>query len=360
MNKEVLISYFPNNTYKRYQAVTTLANSWDDLIKLNSITLRHIGWNDQLIAQWNQWKTTIDVDKIQQTLEKEQIVPIPITDPQYPPLLKQLYDPPICLFTRGTIQETKQSLAIVGTRKNTPYGKQITELIVKQLVPHNIPIVSGLAFGIDAIAHQTTIQEGGYTIAVLGGGVDTRTIAPQAHQQLATAIITQQGAIISEYPPYTKPTSYSFPKRNRIIAGITTATLVIEAGTTSGALITADVALQYGKDVYAIPQNITSSTSIGVNTLIKQGAIPITCGEDILEAMNVHNDKKNSTTTQPIHHFSKEEKTIYQLLSQNPIHIDILLQESSLSKSTIMNTLTLLEIGGHIQNVGNMCYIRRV
>ena len=204
----------------------------------------------------------------------------------YPSLLGQVYDPPKELFVRGHIPLNINCLAVIGSRKCSDYAKQVVQSIIPKLVKQDIVIISGLARGIDSLAHQATIDAGGQTIAVLGSGMDKQSFYPPENWYLGQSILKNNGCIISEYPDKTRPTKYSFPCRNRIIAGMAVGTLVIEAGTKSGTLITAQYALDNGREVMAIPQNIDSPTAKGVNHLIKQGAHLITCASDVLRILN--------------------------------------------------------------------------
>ena len=200
---------------------------------------------------------------------------------KYPILLKQIYDPPKCLYVMGNIEIlNNQSIAIVGCREATEYGKKAATYFSYNLAKQNVTIVSGLARGIDSYSHIGTLKANGKTIAVIGSGLDI--IYPKENEQLAKKIVEQGGAIISEYPLGTRPQKEYFPARNRIISGISQATLVIEAKEKSGSLITADFAMEQGKDVYSVPGNINSKNSVGTNNLIKDGAIPVSKFSDIL------------------------------------------------------------------------------
>ena len=209
-----------------------------------------------------------------------------IKNKNYPELLKKIYEPPQVLYVNGQLKaKEKYPLAVVGTRKVSLYGKKITYSFVKALAQAGLTIISGLALGVDGIAHQAALDVGGRTIAVLGSGLDI--IYPSSHQQLAQNIIESNGAIISEYEPKTRPSKWTFPARNRIVAGMSLGTLVIEAPKKSGALITARYALEQGREVFAIPGSIYNENSAGCNLLIKMGAKPVTKPEDILESFNL-------------------------------------------------------------------------
>jgi len=247
-------------------------------------------------------------------------------------------------------------LAVVGTRKFTKYGKQVTEELVLELANHGITIVSGLAFGIDSIAHSTTLRAGGKTIAVLGSGVDKNHVHPSSHRELANNIIDSGGAIISEYPPGALPTKYTFPKRNRIVAGMSLGTLVIEAPEKSGALITAECAMDNNREVFAVPQNITSLTAAGPNKLIQTGVTCVTKSKDILDVLNLQNVAEY-VTNKEILPDSPTEAELLKHLSREVIHVDELTKKTHMKSQEVNAILTLMEMKGKVKNLGNMNYI---
>jgi len=351
-----LLAYFPKITNTRYNKLKKYFTNIDDAWQASFKELKLAGWKEEIIHEWQIWKSEIDETKQEKILKQEEITCLTIENNDYPKLLKEINDPPFCIFVRGKLKPDIFSIAVVGTRKNTPYGKYVTEEIVTELSENGITIISGLALGIDGIAHLASIQSNGTTIAVLGSGINKQHIYPTNHKQLSEKIISSGGAIISEYPPGTLPNKFTFPKRNRIVAGMSLGTLVVEAPQKSGSLITADCALQYNREVFTIPQNITSKTGIGTNNLIKEGAHPITSAKDILEILNLQNIKKVEINKK-ITPDSPTEATIIEYLSQEPIHIDELIKKSLLPSHTVMSTLTLMEIKGKIKNLGNMMYI---
>src|SRR3989344_5915530 len=229
-SKETLLSFFPKITNKRYQELLAAFSSLDNAWEGEFDELMRAWRDDTLVHEFLTWKESLDEAKLLRECEKEGISCIGLSDPAYPPLLKEIYDPPLCLFARGGLEASNFSLAVVGARKCTGYGKQVTQEIVAPLATAGITIVSGLAFGIDSIAHIAAVNAGGKTIAVLGTGVNDAHIYPRAHQPLALRIIEHGGSVISEFPPGSEATQYGFPRRNRIIAGMTLGTLVIEAG----------------------------------------------------------------------------------------------------------------------------------
>ncbi len=356
MQKEILLAHFPKSNFKRYQELMAAFSNLDNAWRAKSEDLLKIGWKEKLINEWLEWKNRLDVEKIRKILAQEKIYCITAKDALYPPLLKEIPDPPFCLFARGNMDKISYPLAVVGPRKYSPYGKQVTEDLVCELVHYGITIVSGLALGIDGIAHKNALRAGGRTIAVLGSGINKRHVCPTEHLRLSEQIIDSGGAVISEYPPGAIPSKFTFPKRNRIVAGMSMGTLVIEAGASSGALITAHCALDDNREVFVVPQNITSPTSAGGNSLLKTGATPVTEAKDILNSFNlqiIENnfiDKKMSTK-------SPAEEKIIKLLSREPIHVDEIIKKTSLSSQNVNSALTIMEMEGKARNVGNMMYI---
>jgi DNA processing protein len=235
----------------------------------------------------------------------------------------------------------------------TNYGSLVLHTLIPPLADAHVTIVSGLALGIDARAHRETLTAGGHTIAVLGGGIDNQSIAPRANYKLAQDILTHGGALISEYPPGTQPTTYSFPERNRIIAALSRATLVVEAATGSGSLITAQAAMEYGKEVCGVPHPIHSITGGGVNELLKQGAHMITEASELLSIMHI---EPKQTKHIPVV-LTREERAIYALLQTGEQHIDDIIRSIDAPNAQTMSLVTILEMKGVVKNMGNMTYI---
>lgn len=280
---------------------------------------------------------------------------ITISDAAYPKLLKDVYDAPKELYIIGELKTEEQyPLAVVGTRKISNYGKQATVDLVRNLTKAGLTIISGLALGVDGLAHQTCLDVGGKTIAVLGSGFDH--LYPPTHQKLAEKIIKSGGALVTEYPPDTKPTKWSFPARNRIIAGLSMGVLVIEAPEASGALITARCALDLGREVFAVPGSIYSQNSLGTNQLIKLGAKPVTKAEDILDALNLELAVEQKKEIKPA---NPEEKIILDILEDEPLHIDEIIKQSKLSAPIISSTLVMMEITGKVKHLGGGNYAAR-
>ena len=272
-------------------------------------------------------------------------------NPSFPESLKHIPQPVSKLYMRGQLQSSKHLVAIVGSRKASSYGKQVTELIARELVNNNIGIVSGLAFGIDAWAHKIALENNGYTIAVLGGGVDI--ISPASHQQLARKILYSNGAIISEYKNGTPHLGHQFLERNRIISGLSSAVIVVEAAKRSGSLNTARHALEQGKEVFAVPGPITAPLSQGTNQLIKAGAHPLVNAKDVLEVLELENSAQNQDKRLPI--FTDDAQTVvYKLIKDAITNDGHKLQElSNLETDKFQQALTMLELEGHIRPLGN-------
>lgn len=274
---------------------------------------------------------------------------------EYPKLLKEIYKPP-ALYIRGEFKPSDEfSLAVVGTRRLTSYGQQVAPQIVYDLAKAGLTIVSGLAVGIDTLAHQAALEAKGRTIAVLGSGIDDKSIYPFCNKKLAQKII-QSGALISEFEPGTPPLAQHFPSRNRIISGLSLGVLVIEAGFRSGALITARCALDQDREVFAIPGSIFSEKSQGPNNLIKMGAKMVIEANDILEELNL-SQTIEFIETKKIVPETVEEAKILKLLSHEPIHIDQLTKQVNLNVSQVNSAIIMMEMKGMIRNLGGMNYV---
>ncbi len=315
------------------------------------------GLPDNLVEEFIQRRRTINPDEELEKLNKENLKVVRIIDDNYPKLLKEIYNPPYLLYYKGNLDNlTTQTLGVVGTRKITPYGKQVAELIVSQLLEQNFIIVSGLALGVDAVAHYICVQHHKTTVAVLGGGLDNANVYPGANRFLANTILQNNGLLISEFAIGTMPTKFNFPLRNRIISGLSKGVLVVEAGESSGALITAKFALDQNREVFAIPGPITNNLSTGTNNLIKSGAKLVSNVQDILEEFNLQ-EITSSKFSPEIIADSPEETLIIRYLQNDQKHINELVRLTNLSITELNSTLMLLEMKGVIQNIGNMIYI---
>lgn len=353
------MAHFPKITYKRYTALKVYFLDFKNLYDAELDEIIKAGLEENIASEFLTWRDKNPLEKILENLVKENIQTVSLGDADYPALLSEIADPPHTLFFRGTLPPAQlPTLAVVGTRRMTTYGKMICEDLVAPLASQGVVIVSGLALGIDGVAHSTALAAHGVTVAVLGSGIDRLCVYPSAHKQLSEKIITAGGAIISEYPPGFAPTQYSFPARNRIVAGLSLGTLVIEAPIKSGALITARCALDYNREVMAVPHATTSPTGAGPNNLIKFGAKMVTEPNDILEALNLQTVKQTVPTNQPTGDNPTEEN-ILKHLTKEPKNINQIILECQLDSATASSALILMEIKGSIKNLGGMNYIKK-
>jgi DNA processing protein len=284
-----------------------------------------------------------------------------IKDDSYPKRLKEIYDPPPLLYIRGDLKgEDELAVAIVGSRKTTPYGRWITEKMGQELARHGITIVSGMARGIDSHAHWGALSGGGRTIAVLGSGVDV--VYPPENRNLYKRII-DQGAVLSEFPMSSPPEGGHFPKRNRIISGLSIGVVVVQAGMESGSLITANYALEQGREVFAVPGNVGSDSSRGTHQLIKDGAKLVESSEDILEEVLPQWKRERETpqdVERPVWDLSEEENVLYEQLGETPLHIDVLIRESQFDPGKVSSLLLNLELKGLISQWPGKCFSKKL
>lgn len=282
---------------------------------------------------------------------------VTIYDQAYPYLLKEIPDPPLVIFGIGELELLqKPAVAIVGTRSPTSYGRYAAEVLAKELTEYGLTIVSGLAKGVDRLAHEGALKAVGKTVAVLGCGVDV--IYPLENMKLYQQII-KQGLIISEYPPGTKAHPGFFPQRNRIISGMAYGTIVVEAAERSGSLITAQAALEQAREVFAVPGPINSKKSQGVNSLIQQGAKLIQNGADVVEELPYLNLTKKTSAKSSIN-LSKVEEAVFSQIQFVPIHTDELYDKLPLNLTNIYEALLSLQIKGKIKQLPGGLYIREV
>ncbi|MFA6551691.1 MAG: DNA-processing protein DprA [Patescibacteria group bacterium] len=323
----------------------------------NAAELRAAGINDRVADEFIAHRQNIDPEKLMAELETEKINVLTIADIRYPQLLKEIYDAPPLFYYRGELPDNINfCLAVVGSRKYTAYGQQATQSLVGPLTQAGLVIVSGLALGIDALAHSACLQAGGKTIAVLGSGLDRRSIYPASNRNIAEKILARGGALLSEYPPGTQPLEFHFPQRNRIIAGLSLGVLVIEAAASSGALITAQCALEQNREVFAVPGSIFNPNSAGTNNLIKTGAKLISGAADIIETLNLENIASFVQNQKTIPATAQEQQLI-SLLSREPTHINSLVRAAKLDSGTINATLLTMELKGYVRNLGGGNYV---
>jgi DNA processing protein len=286
---------------------------------------------------------------------------ITLKDEEYPKRLKDIYDPPALLYVRGELKkEDEFAVSIVGSRKTTPYGRWFTEKVSQELARHGVTIVSGMARGIDSLAHWGAISGGGRTIAVLGCGVDV--IYPSENRNLFAKMI-DRGAILSEFPMGSPPEGGHFPRRNRIISGLSLGVVVVQASEKSGSLITAGYALEQGREVFAVPGNVGTESSRGTHRLIKEGAKLVESSEDILEEILPQWRGERETTPKveiPRPDLTEEEKVLYEFLSETPLHIDVIIRESRLDPGKVSSLLLNLELKGLVSQWPGKCFSKKM
>ncbi|MGQ9502844.1 MAG: DNA-processing protein DprA [Anaerolineae bacterium] len=320
----------------------------------SAATLRALGFDQRTIEMFLHLRDRLDLDAEWKRTRDAGVSVLTWESKDYPSLLKSIAYPPPVLYIRGELSSADEwALGVVGTRQASPYGREVTRTLVAGLVSAGVTVVSGLAYGIDTVAHYAALDAGGRTIAVLGSGVDI--IYPYENRGLAERIV-HNGALISEYPLGTKPEARNFPPRNRIISGISLGVLVVEGSTRSGAMITAAYALEQGREVFAVPGNILNRNSGGPSFLIQQGAKLVTCIQDILEELNLTMAAQQKEVRQALPD-NPTEAHLLRFLSSEPIHVDELGRAAGLPIQEVTSTLTLMELKGIVRQVGNMSYI---
>ncbi|MCA9949609.1 MAG: DNA-processing protein DprA [Anaerolineales bacterium] len=339
----------------KVQALLGAFGSLEAAWQANELQLKKLGFDQRAIKSFLETRPTLDLDKAMAAVEAAGITLLTWDSDDYPAYLREVDGAPPLLYLDGRLADIDRwAVAVVGTRRLTQYGRQVTRELVAGLVRNGVTIISGLARGIDAVAHQTALDAGGRTIAVLGSGLDC--IYPSENRQLAERISDGRGAVISEYSLGVKPEAKNFPPRNRIISGLSLGVIVVEAGERSGALITSRFALEQGRDVFAVPGNINWPASKGPNRLIQQGAKLVTCVEDVLDELNLAMVLEK-TAVQKILPDTPEEAALLAHLSQQPVHIDDLSRAAGLPSGQVSSTLTLMELKGMVQQVGGLNYV---
>jgi DNA processing protein len=312
-----------------------------------------VGLPNRALKNFLELRNQIDLDQLYESILEKNVTVLTLLDDEYPRLLKEIDQAPPVIYVKGTLTPADEfAVAIVGTRRVSNYGQQITRDASIYLAGHGLTIVSGLARGVDGIAHRYALQAGGRTLAVLGSGVDV--IYPPEHRKLAEAI-SENGAIISDYPLGTQPEGINFPPRNRIISGLSLATVVVEAGERSGALITADFAVEQGRDVFAVPGNVLSPASRGTNRLIQNGAYAMVSPQDVLDVLDLSEVESIKTARQVLPADAMETK-ILKVMDFEPKHVDEICNALGLPVEKVSAALTMMELKGLVQHVGAMRY----
>jgi DNA processing protein len=316
--------------------------------------LRQAGLSSKIVHNLLEVRSNISLDQVWQRIQDQGISVLTWEDESYPRRLMEIDQPPPVLYVRGELcSEDEWSVAVVGTRRITAYGRQITEEVATTLARNGVTVISGLARGVDSVAHQAALNAGGRTIAIMGNGVDR--IYPPENRRLAEQIIAK-GALISDYSPGTPPDASNFPPRNRIISGLSLAVVIVEAGYTSGALITAAFAADQGREVFAVPGNITAPQSQGTNRLIFNGARPLLDPREILEALDLtlvsqHREARVILPTDAL------EAQLYEVIGNEPLHVDEIRAQTDLPIEQVTSTLALMELKGMVRQVGGMHYV---
>ncbi len=314
---------------------------------------REAGLPERALNNLLKTRREVDIDQLYESILADEVKILTLQCEDYPHLLREIDQPPPVLYIKGSLApEDDFSVAIVGTRRVTAYGQQIARDTSIYLAAHGLTVISGLARGVDVLAHQHALEAGGRSIAVLGSGVDV--IYPPEHRKIAEAIV-ENGAVISDYPMGTQPEGINFPPRNRIISGLSLATIVVEAGERSGALITAEFAVEQGRDVFAVPGNVLSPMSQGTNRLIQKGAYAMVSPQDVLDVLNLAQAEEYQSARQVLPSDTTEAK-ILQVMDFEPIHVDEICTEIELPVEKVSAALTVMELKGMVQHVGGMRY----
>jgi len=338
----------------RFKKLLEYFGSVEDAWRADPGELAAVGLDKRAVSSLTALRPRINLSLEWQALQTKGITTLTWDDETYPRQLKNIVNPPFVLYVRGSILPRDEwALAVVGTRNASVYGKEVTRTLVEGLAASGVTIVSGLALGIDTQAHASTVAVGGRTLAVLGCGPDT--VYPRRNEKLAADIV-QHGALVSEFPLGTPPESGNFPRRNRIISGLSMGVLMVEGSVKSGARITVDFALEQGRDVFAVPGNILGRGSAGPNKLIQQGAKLVTTIGDILEELNLkmvaqHTEARKIIPDTPV------EAAILPHLSAEPLHVDELGRLTGLTSAELSSALTMMELKGMVRPTGGMSYI---
>jgi DNA processing protein len=339
----------------RLDKLLTVFGDIEDAWNAKELDLEQSGLSPSLVQELVETRKSLDLDEEMESLREAGFQVITWQDSKYPERLREINAPPPVLYCWGEMESRDRwAAALVGTRQVTPYGRTVTEDLAAALAANGVTVVSGMARGIDGIAHASALEAGGRTVAVLGSGLDQ--IYPPEHSHLAERI-SQTGAVISDYPLGTKPEGRNFPPRNRIISGLVLAVVIVEAGEGSGALITADFAAEQGRELFAVPGSIYSPMSRGTNRLIRAGARPLNAVDDLLEGLNLELVTRQEQIDLELPE-DETERRVYKSLSRDPIHIDEIQVRCGLAASEVTAALAMLEIKGRVQQVGGMQYVR--
>ena len=353
----VALSRVPNLGTVRFRLLEGHFGSMEQVWLTSSAELRSAGLDERTFHGIVSQRAEISPDVEMEKLERAGVKAINWNDPMYPARLKEINDAPPVLYMRGSIlPEDERSVAVVGTRKTTAYGREAAGALSKDLAKSGVTIVSGLARGIDSIAHQAALDGGGRTIAVFGTGLDI--IYPSENAKLAYEIESTGGALVSEHPLGAKPEARHFPRRNRLISGMTLGTLVVEAGEISGALVTVRHALEQNREVFCVPGSIFSMNSRGTNLLIQEGAKLVLNYKDVLEELNLTVVAHQIEMRAFLEPKDESENLLLTYITDEPAHIDDIRRQAQLPINLVSSTLVMMEMRGLVKQVGSMHYTR--
>ncbi|MDD4412307.1 MAG: DNA-processing protein DprA [Patescibacteria group bacterium] len=359
MSDSIFLAYLSN--YSNFGPATlsklfSYFESWENLYSADGLSLKAAGLKQDAVLHFLAWRNKFNKNIFEDILTKENISFLTISDKNYPKLLKNIKDAPLLLYYKGDIKlASEPGLAVVGSRKPTKYAKQAIDLIIPTLSQAGLIITSGLAIGVDALAHQACLESAGKTVAVLGSGLDQALIYPQRNLNLAKQI-EARGLLLSEFPPLSIAFPANFPRRNRIVSGISLGVLIIEAALKSGSLITARLGLEQGREVMAIPGPINSCYSAGPNELIKNGAKPVIEPLDILE--NLKMDRLKPDNSEIINSLDDTEQAILEAIKKLPQTPDELRLLLNLDICVITPALTIMELNGLITSLGGIYHLK--
>ena len=310
----------------------------------------------KLVEEFITFRKKFDLQKYEKELKNKEIGYVTLIDEDYPKLLHQIKKPPIVVFFKGdrSLFGNTKTISVVGTRSITQYGKDVTQMLTKDLVDQGFIIVSGLALGVDGVAHKVCLDAGGKTIAVLGNGVDICT--PSNHQKLYERILEQQGLIVSTVPPGEEPNKGSFPARNKIIAGLSRGVILTEGAADSGALYTADFAKDMGRPVFAVPGPITSRLSAATTTLLKTGATLVSNSQDVVDRLGIMTHVKTKNFHIKSLGDTSEEQEILDLLENESLHFNEIVRKIGKDSKAIGSLLSLMELKGIVKSLSDGKY----
>ncbi|MBX9950723.1 MAG: DNA-processing protein DprA [Candidatus Obscuribacterales bacterium] len=322
--------------------------------------LKALPWlKGEQVAQIEQKRREVDFDNLLKTLEKTEVTALPFNHPLYPSRLREISDPPLVLYMKGqlTPQELDHSVAVVGTRRPTSYGQRLAKEFARGLAEAGATVVSGMAVGVDSLCHWGAIEGGGRTVAVLASGPDI--CYPTSNRPLYNGLIDgTHGAVISEFFPGTKPETWRFPARNRIISGLSKGVVVIEAGATSGSLITADIGFEQSREIFAVPGRVDAPLSMGCNKLIAANKAQLVMNYiDVLNGLNWVSVPTVREVPSMVELFGRE-KEVFELVTREPIHFDVLSQKLEMNAGELSATLTMLELAGIVERLPGDWYSR--